>query len=81
MSLMARQDKISIDLSYRLSQFNALSAKINWFRRKEVKRIVPCVRFGIRRNFTLREYLEEDDDEDRSKMSTKLAAAIELMLR
>ena len=82
MTLTAREDKISVNVSYRLADLETLTSKMKWYRRKEVKYKVPCIRFGIRRNYTLREVFEEDDDvNDRSKLASKLAAALEMLLR
>ena len=75
----AREDKLNVDLSFRMDNLNELRAKVNWFRRGNVKRYVTCIHFGLRRSMTIREIT--DDSNHYGRLPTKLASAVEIMLR
>ena len=75
----AREEKVSIDLPYRMEELNRIRAKVNWFKREQVKRYVTCIHYGIRRNMTLREIT--DDANSIGRLPTRIAAAVEVMLR
>ena len=78
LSLVAREEKISVDLTYRISELNEIRNKIIWFTRPNVRSWVTCIKFGLRVNMTLREITEGSGQ---GRLPTKFAAALEMMIR
>ena len=48
-----------IDGNYDMEELLRNRARIVWFKKPDVERLVPCMRFGLRVNRTLAEMLEE----------------------
>ena len=76
---VGREEKTSVDLTYRLAALNELRNKVEWYVRRDIKHYVTSIRFGLRRNITLRELSTEVSMQGR--LPTKIAAAVEVMLR
>ena len=58
-SLWAREEKTMITERIDMAELKEEREKVIWFRREDVERLIPCMRFGIRVNKTLAEMLEE----------------------
>ena len=78
-TLRARDDKTVVDIAYQLAELGEMKSKVKWYLRKNLRTEVTSYKFGLRRNMTLREQLV--DDQNSKLLSTKLACAIEVMLR
>ena len=76
---VGRVEKTTVDVTYRVGELDDLKSKVEWYTRPEIKKYVTCIRFGLRSNLTLRELASELTVHGR--LPTKIAAAVEMMLR
>ena len=81
-SLWAREERTSITREMDLAELRTSLGKVNWFTRDQVPKLLTCIRFGLRRNRTLREVLEENDDEGRGvTLPLNILSAITTLIR
>ena len=78
LSLCAREDMVLINVSYNVAEILALRNQVKWYGARDAKFVYPSLRFGLRRNTSIREQLST---EPRRRPPTKLAIAETVLLR
>ena len=75
-----REDKIHTSRPYRLNELEAKKEGVYWYKREEVAKYVPSVRFGLRSYTTRREW-REHEMQNQYRLPVVILAAQAVMIR
>ena len=79
--LWAREENITILRPTDVNEVKGVMEDIVWFDREKMRKLLPCIRFGLRPGRTLRETLESNDEYGIPPVPSSIHAAITTLIR